>query len=146
MAILLIIVALVAIGAVFRLLFALAALALPVVAGMAAGMWAHQSGAGLPGSVLFALVSAVLVVGIGHFLILVARPVWLKFAVTLAFVVPALIAGYYASHGIAKHLIPTETWQLVFSVAGAMAIGISAFIRLTSVARSQRIGHKPASA
>ncbi|WP_371419555.1 hypothetical protein [Labrenzia sp. THAF82] len=113
---------------------------------MAAGTWAYQSGAGLPGSVLIALVSAVLVVGIGHFLILVARPVWLKFAVTLAFVVPALIVGYCATHGIAKHLIPTETWQLVFSVAGAIAIGISAIFRITSVAKSRRIGHKPASA
>jgi hypothetical protein len=28
---------------------------------------------------------------------------------TLAFVAPAAVAGFHATHGIAKHLMPSET-------------------------------------
>ena len=113
--------------------------------GVAAGMWAYQTGAGLPGSVLVGLVGAGLVFGIGQFLILFARPVWVKLAVALAFVVPAAIAGFHATHGIVKHLIPSETWQTVFSVIGAVAVGITAFVRVTSMAAPGPAGQSPTS-
>src|SRR5690606_18604783 len=105
-----------AIGAICWLLFTLATYALPALGGVAAGMWAYQTGAGLPGSVLVGLVGAALVFGIGQYLIQFARPMWLKLATALAFVAPAAIAGFHATHGIVKHLMPSETWQTVFSV------------------------------
>ena len=83
--------------------------------------------------------------GIGQFLILFARPVWVKLAVALAFVVPAAIAGFHATHGIVKHLIPSETWQTVFSVIGAVAVGITAFVRVTSMAAPGPAGQSPTS-
>ncbi|MDD9732800.1 hypothetical protein PVW46_23120 [Mameliella sp. AT18] len=145
MIILSILVALAAIGALCWLLFTLAAYALPALGGVAAGLWAYQTGAGLPGSVLVGVVGAGLVFGLAQFLILFARPMWLKLAVALAFVAPAAIAGFHATHGIVKHLTPSETWETAFSVIGAVAVGITAFARVTSMAPPGPAGQIPAS-
>lgn len=134
-----------AIGTLCWLLFTLAIYALPALGGVAAGIWAYQTGAGLPGSVLVGLVGAGLVFGLAQFLILFARPMWVKLAVALAFVAPAAVAGFHATHGIVKHLIPSETWQTVFSVIGAVAVGITAFVRVTSMASHEPAGQTPAS-
>jgi hypothetical protein len=134
-----------AIAVLCWLLFTLAIYALPALGGVAAGMWAYETGAGLPGSGLVALVGAGLVFGLAQFLILFARPMWLKLAVALAFVAPAAIAGFHATHGIIKHLMPSETWQTVFSVIGAMAVGITACVRVTSMAPPGPAGQTPAS-
>ncbi|EIM72227.1 hypothetical protein A33O_20645 [Nitratireductor aquibiodomus RA22] len=134
-----------AIAAVCWLLFTLATYALPALGGVTAGMWTYETGAGLPGSVLVGLVGAGLVFGLAQFLILFARPMWVKLAVALAFVAPAAIAGFHATHGIVKHLMPSETWQTVFSMVGAVAVGITAFVRVTSVTPPEPAGQAPAS-
>lgn len=134
-----------AIAVLCWLLFTLAIYALPALGGVAAGMWAYQAGAGLPGSVLVGLVGAGLVVGLAQFLILFARPIWVKLTVALAFVAPAAVAGFHATHGILQHLMPSETWQTVFSVIGAVAVGITAFVRVTSMAPPGPAGQNPAS-
>jgi hypothetical protein len=134
-----------AIAVLSWLLFTLAIYALPAFAGVAAALWAYQTGAGLPGSVLVGLVGAVLLFGLVQFLILFARPMWVKLAVALAFVAPAAIAGFHATHGIVKHLMPAETWQTVFSVVGAVAVGITAFVRVTSMTPPGPVGQTPAS-
>ncbi|WP_421951720.1 hypothetical protein [Pelagibacterium sp.] len=133
-----------AIATLCWLMFTLAAYALPALGGVAAGMWAYQTGAGLPGSVLVGLVGASLVFGLAQFLILFAR-MWLKLTVALAFVAPAAIAGFHVTHGIVKHLMPSETWQTVFSVIGAVAVGITAFVRVTSMASPGPAAQTPAS-
>ena len=134
-----------AISVLCWLLFTLAIYALPALGGVAAGIWAYQTGAGLPGSVLVGFVGAGLVFGIAQFLILFARPMWVKLAVALAFVAPAAIAGFHATHGIVKHLMPSESWQTIFAVIGAVAVGITAFVRVTSVAPPGHAGQTPAS-
>ena len=134
-----------AIAVLCWLLFTLAIYALPALGGVAAGMWAYQAGAGLPGSVLVGLVGAGLVVGLAQFLILFARPIWVKLTVALAFVAPAAVAGFHATHGILQHLMPSETLQTVFSVIGAVAVGITAFVRVTSMAPPGPAGQNPAS-
>jgi disulfide bond formation protein DsbB len=70
----------------------------------------------------------------GQLALAVVRPLWVRLLVALAFVAPALITGYHANHGIVKHTMPSETWQLVFSVIGAVAVGITAFVRVTTTA------------
>lgn len=135
-----------AIGTICWLLFTVAVYALPALGGVGAGMWAYQTGAGLPGSVLVGFVGAGLVFGIGQFLIRFARPMWVKLAVALTFIAPAAVAGFHATHGIVKHLMPSETWQTVFSVIGAVAVGITAFVRVTSMAAPGPTGQTPASA
>ncbi|MFG1379896.1 hypothetical protein V5F85_24010, partial [Xanthobacter autotrophicus ATCC 700551] len=76
----------------------------------------------------------------GQLLLALVRPLWLKLVVLLAFVAPAVVAGYAATHGIVKHTTPSETWQLVFSGVGAVAVGIVAFVRLTALIPSEPPG------
>lgn len=124
---------LVAIGVICWLLFTLAVFALPAFIGVSAGIWAHETGAGLLGAIVIGAVGAVIALGVGQLLLAILRPAWLKLLVALAFVAPAAIAGFHATHGIVKHTMPSETWQLVFSVIGAIAVAVTTFIRMTSL-------------
>ena len=65
---------------------------------------------------------------------MLARPLWLRLAIILAFVAPAAIAGFHATHGIVKHAVPSPAWQFVFSLIGGLAVGVTAFVRLTTIA------------
>lgn len=131
-----------AIGLLCWLLFTLAVFALPAFVGVTAGAWAHRTGAGIPGAILVGAVAAALTLAAGHLLITFVRPMWLKLIVAIAFVAPAAIAGFHATHGIVKHLMPSEGWRISFSVIGAIAVGITAFVRVAGVAaapgRSER--------
>ena len=62
------------------------------------------------------------------------RPLWVRLLIALAFVAPAGMAGFYATLGIVKHMMPSETWQLIFSVIGAVAVGVTAFLRVAGMA------------
>lgn len=123
-----------AIGFLCWLLFTLAVFALPLFAGVSIGTWAYGTGAGWPGAILIGLVGAALTLGIGQFLLIVVRPLWIRLLVAAAFVLPAAIAGFHATHGIVKHTMPSETWQIIFSVIGAVAVGIAAFLRVAGMA------------
>lgn len=123
-----------AIGLLCWLLFTLAVFALPTFVGVTAGAWAHGTGAGIAGAVLAGAAAAALTLATGHLLITFVRPMWLKLIVAAAFVAPAAIAGFHATHGIVKHLVPSEGWQISFSVIGAIAVGITAFIRVAGLA------------
>lgn len=134
MIILAILASLAAIGVLCWLLFTLAVFALPAFVGVTAGAWAYGTGVGLPGAVLIGLVAAGATLAVGHLLIAFVRPVWLKLLVAIAFVAPAAIAGFHATHGIVKHLMPSDGWQIAFSVLGAIAVGITAFVRVAGMA------------
>jgi hypothetical protein len=122
-----------AIGVLCWLLFTLAVFALPAFIGVSAGIWAHETGAGLVGAIVIGAAAAGMALGVGQLLLAILRPAWLKILVAMAFVAPAAIAGFHATHGIVKHTMPSETWQLVFSVVGAIAVAVTAFIRVTSL-------------
>ena len=122
-----------AIGVLCWLLFTLAVFAFPAFIGVSAGIWAHETGAGLLGAIVIGAVGAGIALGVGQLLLTILRPAWLKLLVALAFVAPAAIAGFHATHGIVKHTMPSETWQLVFSVIGAIAVAVTTFIRVTSL-------------
>lgn len=125
-----------AIGVLCWLLFTIAVFALPTFVGVSAGIWAHETGAGLLGAIVIGAVGAGIALGVGQLLLVTLRPAWLKLLVALAFVAPAAIAGFHATHGIVKHTMPSETWQLVFSVIGAIAVAVTTFIRVTSLTPS----------
>lgn len=123
-----------AIGVFCWLLFTLAVFALPFFAGVTAGTWAYHTGAGWLGAILIGIVGAGLTLGIGQILLMIVRPLWARLAIALVFVAPAGIAGYHATHGIVKHTMPSETWQIVFSIIGAVAVGAIAFLRVAGMA------------
>lgn len=134
MIILAILASLAAIGLLCWLLFTLAVFALPAFVGFAAGAWAHGAGAGIPGAILVGLIAAAVTFAVGQFLITFARLMWLKLAVAVIFVAPTAVAGFHATHGIVKHLMPSDAWQITFSVIGAIAVGITAFVRVAGMA------------
>jgi hypothetical protein len=125
---------LVGIAALCWLLFNLAVFALPLFAAIGIGAWAHDTGAGIPGAVIVGAVAAAITFGLFQLLLLVARPAWIKLVVIVAFVAPAVVAGYHATLGIVKLTMPSDAWQLAFAVVGAVAVGITAFMRLTRMA------------
>lgn len=139
MIILAVLASLAAIGVLCWLLFTLAVFALPAFVGVTAGAWAYGTGAGLPGAVLIGLGAAGATLAVGHLLIAFVRPVWLKLLVAIAFVAPAAIAGFHATHGIVKHLMPSDGWQIAFSVLGAIAVGITAFVRVAGMAAADGV-------
>ncbi len=140
MIILAILATLAGIAALCWLLFNLAVFALPLFAGVTIGAWAHETGAGIPGAVIFGAVAAALTFGLFQLLLLIARPAWIKLVVILAFIAPAAVAGYHATLGIVRLTMPSDTWQLVFSTVGAVAVGITAFMRLTLMAPPGLVG------
>ena len=123
-----------AIGFFCWLLFTLAVFALPFFAGLSAGTWAWHTGAGWLGAIIIGIVAAGLTLGISQILFVIVRPIWARLLIALVFVAPAVMAGYHATHGIVKHTMPSETWQLVFSVIGAVAVGVTAFVRVAGMA------------
>lgn len=134
MIILAILASLAAIGVLCWLLFTLAVFALPAFVGATVGVWAHGTGAGVAGAILVGLVAAAATLAVGQLAIIFVRPVWLKLIVAIAFVAPAALAGFHATHGIVKHLMPSEAWQITFSVIGAIAVGITALVRVAGMA------------
>ncbi|BCH27839.1 hypothetical protein [Mesorhizobium sp. L-8-3] len=129
-----ILVSLAGIIALCWLLFNLAVFALPLFAGISIGFWANSTGAGGLGGVIVGALAAAATFGLFQILSLVVRPVWLKLLVLLVFVAPAVLAGYHATFGIVKLTMPSETWQVAFAVAGAIAVGVTALMRLTRMA------------
>ena len=134
MLILAILATLAAIVALCWLLFTLAVFALPFFAGVTIGIWANATGAGILGGVILGAVAAATTFGLFKLLLLVARPTWMKLLVILVFVAPAAVAGYHATLGIVKVTMPSDTWQLIFATVGAIAVGITAFMRLPMMA------------
>ena len=131
MIILAILASLAAIGALCWLLFTLAVFALPAFVGVTVGAWAHGTGAGVPGAILIGFAATL---AVGQVVMMFGRPVWLKLIVAIAFVAPAALAGFHATHGIVKHLMPSEVWQISFSVVSAIAVGITALMRVAGMA------------
>lgn len=131
-----ILVSIAAIGTMCWLLFNLAVFALPFFIGLNAGTWAYGTGAGWLGGIVVGLLAAGLTLAVGQGLLMLIRPIWARLLIALAFVAPAGMAGFYASLGIVKHIMPSETWQLIFSVVGAVAMGVTAFLRIARVAET----------
>lgn len=126
--------ALAAIALFCWLLFTLAVFALPFFAAVSAGTWAYHAGGGWLGAIVLGLIAGGVTLGIGQFLFAIVCPMWARFLVALAFVAPAVFAGYHATHGIAQLAMPSETWQIVFSTIGAIAIGVTTLLQVASIA------------
>jgi hypothetical protein len=113
------------------LLFTLAIYALPFFCSLWVGLAAYHSGAGFVGGFVLALIAGVVVFALGQFAFARARSSLLRVAIALLYAVPALVAGYQATLGLARIGTPSETWCQVFAVAGALVVGATAWARLT---------------
>ena len=123
------------------LLFTLAVYALPFFAGLTAGLAAFHSGAGVIG----ALIVGVLAGGAhprrsDRSPSQSVRPPLIRAVIGLLFAVPAAIAGYHATLGLAQIGVPSEGWREAFAVVGAIFVGGTAWARMTSVRPARRSG------
>ncbi|WP_348629157.1 hypothetical protein [Mesorhizobium sp. WSM3859] len=88
---------------------------------------------------------AAITLAVGHLLITFVRPMWLKLIVAAAFAAPAATTGFDATHGIVKHLMPSEAWQVTFSVIHAVPVGMTAFGRVAGMGGGRQSGVRPRS-
>jgi len=113
-------------------LFTLAIYALPCLAGMTAGLYAHESGTGPLGAIGLGIVVAAFVLVIGQTIFSFVRTPMLRIAVALMFAVPAALAGYYATFALSGLTMTSDVWRQVFAVIGAVVIGATAWARLAA--------------
>ncbi|MCK1626301.1 hypothetical protein IVA98_24715 [Bradyrhizobium sp. 160] len=113
------------------LLFTLAVFALPFFVGLTTGIWAFHTGAGVLGCIAVGLVAGGATFGIGQLALAYVPWAWLRMLVVVLYVAPATVAGYSATHGIALMAMAAPNWQTIFAVVGAIAVSITAFIRIT---------------
>jgi len=129
-----IVILLVTVGFLCWLVFSLAVHALPLLAGVTAGLWAYEAGTGTVGGFLIGAAAAGSVAIFGQLLFAFARPLWVRVIVAGLFACPAVVAGYAATLGIARLVIPSETWQMALATIGAVAVGSTALFRMAGVA------------
>jgi len=115
------------------LLFALAIYALPVFVGLSIAVPAFHSGAGYVGALVVAMVSAAVVFGAGKFAMTNARSPISRWVIGLLYAVPAAIAGYQATLGLARIGTPSEAWCVTFAIVGAVVVGATAWQRLAGM-------------
>ena len=121
-------------GAICWLLFSLAVYALPFCVGMTIAFAALHGGSG----VVIAFGAGTFAVGItlafGRIAFAAARPPFIRATIGLLYAIPAALAGYHLSHGLAGISMTDEGWRAAFALVGAGLIGITAFSRMALVA------------
>jgi hypothetical protein len=119
-----------AIGFFCWLLFTLAVYALPFYAGLTAAFAAYNHGYGVLGSGLIAIVVGAGVLALGQLLFAAVRIPILRACIALVFAIPAAVAGYHATLGIAHICLSAGTLSQVLAYVGATLVGGTAWSRM----------------
>jgi hypothetical protein len=128
------------------LLFTLAIYALPSFAALTAGLAAFHGGAGVLGALAVGAAAGIATLIAGQIAFAATRSIIIRFAVALLFAVPAAVAGYHATLGLAEIGVPSQRWREAFAVIGAIIVGGMAWGRMTLFASPLRaVRHPPAS-
>ena len=118
-------------GSFCWLLFTLAIYALPLLAGLIAGLTAFDSGAGVVGAFIVGLVIGGATLALGQIAFAATRTPQIRAAIGLLYAVPATVAGYQVSFALAGIGMSTGGWQTAFAFVGAILSGVTAFSRMT---------------
>ena len=121
-------------GAICWLLFSLAVYALPFCVGMTIAFAALHGGSGIVIAFAVGTFAAGLTLALGRVAFAAARPPLIRAAVGLLYAIPAALAGYHLSHGLAGISMTDEAWRAAFALVGAGLIGVTAFSRMALVA------------
>jgi hypothetical protein len=128
------------------LLFTLAIYALPFFAGLTAGLAAFDGGAGVLGALAAGAAAGIATLIAGQVAFAATRSIIMRFAVALFFAIPAAIAGYHATLGLAEIGVPSRGWREAFAAVGAIIVGGMAWGRMTLFASPIRADRRsPAS-
>jgi hypothetical protein len=117
-------------GALCWLLFNLAVFALPLFAGVSAGLFSLHAGAGPIGAILVGIAAGVTTLALGQTVFSLASSPLLRGLVALLFAAPAAFAGYHAAHGLSALTTSAEGWRQAFAWIGAMTVGATALARM----------------
>ena len=112
------------------LLFALAAYALPLFAGVTAGLATHHSGSGPIGAVIVGVIASTITLIAGQIALTILRSPFIRAGIALLFAMPAAIAGYHAALGLAYIGIPAEGWRQATALIGAIVVAATAWMRM----------------
>ena len=121
-------------GAACWLLFSLAIYALPFCVGMTIAFAALHGGSGVVIAFGAGALAAGITLALGRIAFAAARPPLIRAAIGLLYAIPAAVAGYHLSHGLAGISMTDEGWRGVFALVGAGLIGATAFSRMALVA------------
>jgi hypothetical protein len=121
----------VGLGAFCWALFALAMHALPFFVGITAGIYIYQTGAGPLGAIVAGFLGGGLTLVLGQYAFSAARSPIVRLLIRMLFAVPAARAGYDVSIGLAHFGIPQEWWRESFAMLGAIAVGSTAWARVS---------------
>jgi hypothetical protein len=120
-----------AIGFFCWLLFTLAVYALPVFIGITAGFAAYHHGYGIGTAIVIAFASGIVTLLIGQLALSVTRIPILRAGIALVFALPAGIAGYFATLGIAHLCVSSGALAMALAVTGGVLVFGTAWMRMT---------------
>jgi hypothetical protein len=126
-----IVLSVVVIGYFCWLLFTLAVYALPFFAGMNAGLAVFHSGSGIIGALVVVVLAGGATLAAGQIVFATVRTPLLRAVSGLLYAVPATIAGYHATLGLAQIGVPSEAWREAVAVVGAVLVGGTAWARMS---------------
>ena len=113
------------------LLFTLTVYALPFFAGLTAEIAAFHSGSGVIGALVVGVLVGGATLAIGQIAFAAVRTPLIRAAIALLFAMPAAIAGYHATFGLALIGVPSEGWREAFAIVGAVLVGGTAWARMS---------------
>ena len=112
------------------LLFTLAVHALPFFVGATAGLAVYQSGLGPIAAILAGALAGSITFIAGQAASTRLRSPVMRTALALLFAVPAAVAGYHASRGLAHLVLPTDAWRDAIAIVGGATVAATAFMRM----------------
>jgi len=112
-------------------LFTLAIYAFPFFVGLTVGIYAFQAGTGPFGVVVVGFVAGGFTLVLGQYAFSAARSPIVRLVIGLLFAVPAARAGYDVTLALAHIGIPSESWRESFAMLGAVAVGSTAWARVS---------------
>src|SRR5258708_18444768 len=98
---------------------------------MTAGIYTYQTGAGPLGVIVVGFVAGGVALVLGQYAFSVARSPIVRLLIRLLFTVPAARAGYDVTLALAHFGIPQEWWRELFAALGAIAVGCTAWARVS---------------
>ena len=98
---------------------------------MTAGIYTYQTAAGPFGAIVVGLVTGRFTRVVGQYVFSVARSPVVRLVLGLLFALPAARAGYDATFALAHLGIPSEWWRESFAMLGAIAVGSTAWARVS---------------
>ena len=112
------------------LIFTLAVYALPFFVSLTAGLAAFHSGSGVIGALVVGVLAGGATLAIGQIIFATVRMPLIRAAIALLYAVPAVIAGYHATLGLAGIGVPSAGWRQAFAIVGAILVGATAVARM----------------